>query len=419
MSLRLFLAALSIGVVAGCTCGAPICETTDDCGDSQVCLEIKTCAPKCTDASQCLANEKCSKSGGCVHQNGCGADADCASGTVCEAGSCLAPCQTRTCAAGEVCMANGHCVNATSSSPKSCGGELFEASRVQANVMIALDKSGSMNEQSGGAPKWQSAVKAIRELTSKHEAKIRFGLVLFPGPGGDDICIPAPVAVSVGDAKAAAISQVLDANSPSGKTPIGAVLNACVGVPELNDAARANYVMLVTDGVETCNGDGEAVTRSLFAKSVKTYVVGFGNSVDPNSLARMARAGGTARTGSPQYFQADDAVALSTAFDQIAAGAAGCDFKLTKAPPDPSKVFVYVNGQSAPRDPSRASGWEYTPATQRITLYGATCDQVSRDQNAKVSIVYGCPDDELVEGDRPRDAGTPPTPTDAGSVEIN
>ncbi len=272
---------------------------------------------------------------------------------------------------------------------------------------IVLDRSGSMRDSVAGTPKWTSAVAAVRGVTQKHESQIRFGLELFTGPAQ---CEEGTLEVAIADRNASAIEQALPAIADGQGTPIGASLRVAATAPGLVDAQRSSYVLLITDGMENCGGDPVEAVKALFDKGIKTYVVGFGGEVDQSMLSSMAKAGGTARSGSGSaYFQADDAASLNQAVDQIAQGAIGCDFQLGKAPPDVTKIFVYVDGTLAPHDPAKANGWEYTAATQRVTLYGPTCDAVSNHLNAKVSVVYGCPDDTLVEG--PGNSGN----TDAGT----
>jgi hypothetical protein len=254
--------------------------------------------------------------------------------------------------------------------------------------------------------KWDIATTAIKQVTQQYQSQIQFGMMLFPAGGGNSTqCVPGPVAVPIGDQRAAQIATSLDMNRPGGRTPIGGVLTAAGMVPELADAMRANYVMLVTDGTETCNGNGvTAATQNLMQRGIKTFVVGFGGEVDAMNLSDIATAGGTPRPGATKYYQADDAQGLLAAFNLIAQGALGCEYRLATAPPDPSKVFVYVNGVLQNRDVSHANGWDYSPATTRITFYGGLCSLVASDATAKVSIVYGCRDDSLTEVDR-RDGG--------------
>lgn len=263
-------------------------------------------------------------------------------------------------------------------------------------MLIVLDKSGSMNESVGTQTKWQAATGALRSVTSQYGAQIRFGLWQFSSPTQ---CDPGAQAVAVGDNTAQAIATAMPATANGNGTPIGAALERARVVPELNDPARANFIVLVTDGKENCNGDGQAAVTSAFGANIKTYVVGFGPQadVDPTLLSNMAVAGGTARNVTPRYYQADNPQELNAAFSAIAQGAIGCDYKLAQAPPDPKKLYVSVNGTIVPNDPSKVAGWNYDPATNRLTLYGPACDLVTQNSAAKVNIVYGCPDTTLLE----------------------
>jgi hypothetical protein len=348
--------------------------------------------------------------GGCVPNTGCGTNSDCGAGQLCNAvGKCESDCRTSGCNPGATCGTDGTCVPAAADGgAMTCGGELFQAAKVNSNMFIAFDKSGSMNDPitQGGMSKWDIATTAIKQVTQQYQSQIQFGMMLFPAGGGNSTqCVPGPVAVPIGDQRAAQIATSLDMNRPGGRTPIGGVLTAAGMVPELADAMRANYVMLVTDGTETCNGNGvTAATQNLMQRGIKTFVVGFGGEVDAMNLSDIATAGGTPRPGATKYYQADDAQGLLAAFNLIAQGALGCEYRLATAPPDPSKVFVYVNGVLQNRDVSHANGWDYSPATTRITFYGGLCSLVASDATAKVSIVYGCRDDSLTEVDR-RDGG--------------
>jgi hypothetical protein len=389
------------------TC-AQSCQGAGSCGSTAVCLASGTCAGKCTSAADCASGERCSSVGGCVPANGCGAKEDCAAGQLCDAvGKCQSDCRTTGCLAGSTCASDGQCVAAAADGgAMTCGGERFQATKVNSNMLIAFDKSGSMRELINGTSKWDIATGAITQVTQQYEQQIQFGLMLFPAGGTTaQECVPASLSVPVGTPSATSIASVLNMNGPGGKTPIGGVLTAAGQVTTLADPLRANYVMLVTDGSETSGGDGvAAATANLMQRGIKTVVIGFGNGVNGGTLADIATAGGTPRPGTPKYYQADDAPALLAAFNQIAQGALGCEYRLASAPPDPAKVYVYVNGVLQNRDVAHANGWDYAAPTQRVTFYGNLCTLVATDATARVSIVYGCPDGSLVEVDR-RDGG--------------
>jgi hypothetical protein len=339
-----------------------------------------------------------------VPRGGCGSNADCTG-------------------AGEVCHPGGTCGVPTSTSPgidagpASCGGEKFEATRTEANMLIVLDHSGSMMEQVGGLTKWDAAVAAVRSLTSATGDQIRFGLQVFSFQ--QQICHPGQVLVTPGPSTAGAIVAALPSDADGRQTPVAGALTVARQVPELADTTRANFVLLITDGKENCGGDPVQAVSDLFAKGVRTYTVGFGDAVDAQNLNQMAIQGGTARAGSQRYFQADSPADLQAALSSIAQGAIGCDFKLTQTPPDPAKLYVAIDGQFVPRDANRVAGWEYTPATNRVTLYGPACQALTNTPGAKLSIVYGCPDTTITEtgpGGGPRDGGGYTFDLDGGMI---
>ena len=354
-------------------------------------------------------------------KTGCGADTECKAGQVCEGVSCVPSCASASCASGRTCQSNGHCSDPVSGAgggagggAASCGGELFQATRVQANFLIVLDRSGSMEEKLPSGPsKWSLATSALKSITAKNDAAIRFGLSMFPGAAK---CSEGSNAVPVGDKTAVKVATALPVTATGSGTPIGAALLLASKSPELIDPARANFVLLVTDGMENCSGDPVGAVKGMAARGIKTYVVGFGADVDPARLTQLSVEGGTARLGATKYYQADDQASLDLAFAQIASGAAGCDFKLAKAPPDLKKIFVAVDGNLINRDPTKKMGWDYSEVTGRLTLFGGACDVVQKSGNAKVQIVYGCPDPTLIEGGGHGDGGYPPPVSYDGGI---
>ncbi|MGH7298677.1 MAG: VWA domain-containing protein, partial [Polyangiaceae bacterium] len=101
------------------------------------------------------------------------------------------------------------------------------------------------------------------------------------------------------------------------------------------------YLLLVTDGAETCKGDVVAAAQTLAAAGVKTFVVGFGTAdagssgVDSKLLDQVACAGETAigfpapctqtdagytatsTAGPPIFYLAEDGASLQTTLQAI------------------------------------------------------------------------------------------------------
>ena len=58
---------------------------------------------------------------------------------------------------------------------------------------------------------------------------------------------------------------------------------------------------------------------------------------------------------------------------------------------DRADVF-FENTEPVPRDPTHTNGWDYDPATMRLTLYGSYCGRIQDRSVDDVDVVFGCPD---------------------------
>ena len=179
------------------------------------------------------------------------------------------------------------------------------------HVLLLLDRSGSMGALVAGKSKWAHATDAVNRLVTAFPGELHFGLMLLPAPGAS--CAPGVLNVPVDSNSASAIATAMSSFPPGGGTPIAATLQAALGVHASGDGVSS--VLLVTDGGETCGGSPVAEVQALRTAGVSTYVVGFGSSVAGAQLDAMAVAGGTARSGSPSYYQAPDVTGLQTALN--------------------------------------------------------------------------------------------------------
>ncbi len=207
-------------------------------------------------------------------------------------------------------------------------GLLWSASPALANpcgkvphLMIVLDRSGSMKSQVGSQSKWTIAKSAIYNLTTHYSGQIDFGLILFPRWPHVKNCSSGKVNVNVGPGTGGSINSMLNTAYPDGDTPIGTSLDAArTYLSSVSYSGKPQYVLLVTDGKETCQPNWPNVaTAKLYSAGIKTYVVGFGSGVKPSSLTDAAKAGGTGK-----YYQADNYAQLEAALKTIAAAVSCC-----------------------------------------------------------------------------------------------
>lgn len=387
------------------------CEAQKDCVANERCLG-GTCTPPVSEGDDCQRAEDCERGLVCVASTrtcedppSCARNADCGAGAVCGPNQRCAPsvsggaCDTSSdCIEGETCL-NGACV-------EGCGGEYYAAESVPPNLLVVIDRSGSMNEDAGDDSKWNIARNATYNLMSTYAGQIRFGLSLFPGTNQrctqGRSCGPGAINVEIGPSTTGEIQSFLtDARTCSFGTPIAEELEMIEGYAGLEDPARPNFVLLLTDGQATCE-DPVPRVAALRAKrpEIRTFVVGFGSGVDRQQLADMAEAGGTARTGNQAYYQADDAASLRAAFAAIAGSVLSCEYDLSEVPPDPDLLYVYFDGAPVSRDPNRTDGWDYAAGMNRVVFHGPACARLQAGQVRELTVVYGCP--------------LPGVPTDAG-----
>lgn len=285
------------------------------------------------------------------------------------------------------------------------------------DMMIVLDRSGSMQE----AGRWQPSVSAVRRVTAELETKIHFGLALFPDPGVRDasgvftdfgmcfsapdpqmcldeitatisnsVCAPGAVVVPIGPSNAAPIAQVLDMTQPTGGTPTAETLERLLqsfpNMPAGPDtkAPNAKFILLVTDGQPTCpTGQGDETTpadiertnaaiAALAAREVKTYVIGYDTSGASNAMLASVLDGFAQRggTGDTKHRQVEDEASLLAELQGITSVVASCSFTLDKAPPRADFVLVRMDGQQL--NLGQANGWKLV-GDRTIELTGTAC----------------------------------------------
>ncbi|PJI91557.1 Ca-activated chloride channel family protein [Yoonia maricola] len=155
----------------------------------------------------------------------------------------------------------------------------------QPNTILVIDGSGSMWGQIDGAAKITIAQEVVGDLLADFPADQGLGLTVYGhrerGNCTDIETIVAPASGTVDDV-IAAVNEI----TPLGKTPMtDAVIAAAEALRYTEEEAT---VILVSDGVETCNPDPCTAARLLEEAGIgfTAHVVGFDVS-DPEALAQM------------------------------------------------------------------------------------------------------------------------------------
>ena len=246
--------------------------------------------------------------------------------------------------------------------------------------IIVFDASGSMWAQIDGKARIEIAKETVRSVIGSLPADAELGLMAYghrDKGSCTDIELLVPPAAGTGPAIIAATDKI----NPKGKTPLSEAVKRAAG--ELKYTEEKATVILVTDGLETCNADPCALGTELEKTGVDftAHVVGFGLSAEEGKkVACLAE-----NTGG-KYFQASDAKSLSEALTQV----------VVKAP-EPAKpefnfvpTIVMAEG-GAPLASDAGNAWEIAKANPD----GSRGEPVGTEYNAYKGALE--PGDYIVE----------------------
>jgi von Willebrand factor type A domain len=273
----------------------------------------------------------------------------------------------------------------------TCGAQQFQLERIPPNVMLVLDRSGSMGQSIDGASatkKWDDLKVALGQLVTNYDTLVRFGVSLYSADGD---CLPGNIDSAPADKNGMNVLGKVNAASPGGNTPTAGTLAAVLASGAVSDATRQDVVVLATDGIPNCaDTDVEGKIQALYNVNVKTYVIGVGTGTasNPDLLNAWAVAGHTDRAGTTKYYQTNSQADLKAAFDAIALGLVSCTFKMSAPVPDPNQVYVFDNGVPVPNDP--VDGFTYDAMGPTVTLNGAACAALKANPMNDVKVQYGC-----------------------------
>lgn len=182
-------------------------------------------------------------------------------------------------------------------------------------TMIVLDASGSMWGQIGGRSKIEIARETLGTVLKSVPAGTELGLMVY-GHREKGSCSDIELAVPPGAGTGEAITSFVSGLNPKGKTPLTQSVEQAADILKYTEDKAT--VVLVTDGLETCEADPCALASALESKGVDftTHVVGFGlTEEEGKQVACLAE-----NTGG-KYFQASDASQLVAALTATVAEA--------------------------------------------------------------------------------------------------
>jgi Ca-activated chloride channel family protein len=187
----------------------------------------------------------------------------------------------------------------------------------QLNVVVALDASGSMAGTVNGEQKLALAKSAIAQFVSGLPQTAKVGLTVFGHQGSNKEADKAVSCAGIETVYPLAqlesqFTQAINSFEPTGFTPLAATLEQLnQNFSTLDGAANQNVVYLVSDGIETCDGNPVIAAQKLHASNAQAIVNTIGFDVD-NKAQRQLRA--IAVAGGGEYFSARNAAELQKIF---------------------------------------------------------------------------------------------------------
>ncbi len=153
-------------------------------------------------------------------------------------------------------------------------------------ILFILDASGSMLNAFGGQTKYAIAQKVINHITDsvmKANPKVEFALRVLGHqyPDAAHNCTDTKLEVPFSRNDAAQVAAALSRITPQGNTPLAYTLFQALGdFPA--DTLSTNAIVLITDGVETCEGNLCALQDALAKKRIamRPFIVGMGLNPD-------------------------------------------------------------------------------------------------------------------------------------------
>jgi hypothetical protein len=335
----------------------------------------------------------------------------------------------------------------------TCAATTEQANYSTANIMLVIDKSGSMADTPSGfgVDKWHALQQALSASLNNVQGSMNFGLILYPYNKTSPISLnctsgccnldPGEAAVNVPVAPGAtSVSQILgalSATSPGGGTPTAAALKVAYDYYTTGAGASLQgdkYVLLATDGGPNCNGaitcdaqhctpnlDGQCTGTTnccssdhtfclddqgvisqiaqLKTAGISTFVVGIpGTEQYAQYLDQFAQAGGVPNANAPpSYYDvpaSGGVMGLANTFTSITTHLVrSCDVELGTVPQNLDLVNVAVDCQLVPYQDG--AGWtlvsDASGNSSTVTVKGDACTYIQTSGARRVDVVYGCP----------------------------
>jgi Ca-activated chloride channel family protein len=166
--------------------------------------------------------------------------------------------------------------------PVLWGNNLFSQCRAITNVLIVFDCSNSMSSKWGNGTRLDAAKSLLNQLVDSlhQDPEVHIALRVYGSQSGVDMhdCKDTKLEVPFSRTNVDKIKTFIAGVKPTGYTPIAYSLTQAAA--DFSSACVKNVIILITDGIEECEGDPCSVSKQLQARNIifKPYIIGIGLS---------------------------------------------------------------------------------------------------------------------------------------------
>jgi hypothetical protein len=177
------------------------------------------------------------------------------------------------------------------------------------NVVLVLDSSGSMEDAMGGYRKIDTLKTRMSQFIRGLSEQAQMGLRVYSTEDGS--CSDTRLLVSPRTIDKQQLIDSINLLEPNGQTPLAHAMEKALD--DFPDNGRKNTLVVVTDGLESCNGDPCAVAAEAARRGIEIQVisVGLDNQYD-QALACIAT------NSQGDFHNADNAEEVQQALKDVA-----------------------------------------------------------------------------------------------------
>ena len=189
------------------------------------------------------------------------------------------------------------------------------AQSTKINILFILDSSGSMAETISGGVKMDLAKQALKKYAEAVPTGTDVGLMVYGHKGSNNAtdkavsCAGIETVYPMSVMDKSVFESVFSGFSPTGWTAIGGSLRKSADV-FAGKEGQNNHVIVISDGIETCDSNPTEAARELKALSINPQIDVIGLAVDTATKAQLEEV---AKIGGGTYKPANSAVELEDA----------------------------------------------------------------------------------------------------------